>query len=95
VADAYDAMTSSRPYRDALPREVAMREIELGIGTQFHPEPVVAFLFAMGVHERGNHAQMQAELLARAEEYRHEHHQVEHSRVQLGDDFGQMDADAA
>lgn len=35
VADAYDAMTSKRSYRDILPQEVVRREIEKGRGTQF------------------------------------------------------------
>jgi diguanylate cyclase (GGDEF)-like protein len=34
-ADALEAMTSSRVYRDALPIEVALDEIERGAGTQF------------------------------------------------------------
>jgi HD-GYP domain-containing protein (c-di-GMP phosphodiesterase class II) len=37
VCDAYHAMTSDRPYRKALPLEVARAEIEKGIGTQFCP----------------------------------------------------------
>ena len=37
VADAYDAMTSRRSYRDILPQEVVKKEIELGKGTQFDP----------------------------------------------------------
>ena len=37
VADAYDAMTSRRSYRDALPQEVVRSEIEKGRGTQFDP----------------------------------------------------------
>ena len=37
VADAYDAMTSRRSYRDALPQEVARSEIAEGRGTQFDP----------------------------------------------------------
>ncbi len=37
VADAYDAMTSKRSYRDVLPQEVVKGEIEKGIGTQFDP----------------------------------------------------------
>ena len=37
VADAYDAMTSKRSYRDALPQEVVRQEIEKGKGTQFDP----------------------------------------------------------
>lgn len=38
VADAYDAMTSNRSYRKALPQEVARREIEAGKGSQFDPD---------------------------------------------------------
>ena len=37
VADAYDAMTSKRSYRDVLPQEVARDEIEKGKGSQFDP----------------------------------------------------------
>jgi putative two-component system response regulator len=37
VADAYDAMTSKRSYRDVLPQEVVRAEIEKGKGTQFDP----------------------------------------------------------
>jgi response regulator RpfG family c-di-GMP phosphodiesterase len=38
VADTYDAMTSDRAYRRALPHEVAVTEIERCSGTQFDPE---------------------------------------------------------
>jgi HD-GYP domain-containing protein (c-di-GMP phosphodiesterase class II) len=38
VADTYDAMTSDRAYRRALPHEVAVAEIERCSGTQFDPE---------------------------------------------------------
>ncbi|MGN0155318.1 MAG: HD domain-containing phosphohydrolase [Lachnospiraceae bacterium] len=37
VADAYDAMTSNRSYRDILPQEVVRQEIVNGKGTQFDP----------------------------------------------------------
>lgn len=37
VADAYDAMTSSRSYRDALPQAVVRQEIVEGRGSQFDP----------------------------------------------------------
>lgn len=37
VADAYDAMTSTRSYRCVLPIEVVKEEIEKGKGTQFDP----------------------------------------------------------
>ena len=38
VADAYDAMTSNRSYREALPQNVVRQEIVKGTGTQFAPE---------------------------------------------------------
>ena len=38
IADAYDAMTSNRSYRNALPQEVVRNEIVKGRGTQFDPE---------------------------------------------------------
>jgi len=38
IADAYDAMTSARPYRVAYTREEALRKIREGSGTQFDPE---------------------------------------------------------
>ncbi|MCM1539187.1 MAG: HD-GYP domain-containing protein [bacterium] len=37
TADAYDAMTSKRSYRDVLPQQVVRGEIEKGKGTQFDP----------------------------------------------------------
>jgi putative nucleotidyltransferase with HDIG domain len=46
VADAYDAMTSARPYRLALSHEAAMRELKRCAGTQFDPEIVRALVNA-------------------------------------------------
>jgi response regulator RpfG family c-di-GMP phosphodiesterase len=43
VADTYDAMTSDRAYRGALPHEVAVAEIERCASTQFDPEVADAF----------------------------------------------------
>lgn len=43
VADAYDAMTSERPYRGALEAPVALAELRDGAGTQFDPRVVEAF----------------------------------------------------
>ena len=37
VADAYDAMSSRRSYRDILPQEQVISEIENGKGSQFDP----------------------------------------------------------
>jgi HD-GYP domain-containing protein (c-di-GMP phosphodiesterase class II) len=43
VADAFDAMTSDRPYRRALDRETALEELRAKAGSQFDPEIVAAF----------------------------------------------------
>jgi HD-GYP domain-containing protein (c-di-GMP phosphodiesterase class II) len=43
VADTYDAMTSDRSYRRALPHEVAVAEIERCSGSQFDPELAACF----------------------------------------------------
>ncbi len=60
VADTYDAMTSDRAYRRALPHEVAVAEIERCSGTQFDPE--VSHSFCEGLDDyreleasKGNH----------------------------------------
>jgi HD-GYP domain-containing protein (c-di-GMP phosphodiesterase class II) len=44
VADAFDAMTSDRVYRAAMPHEEALAEILRHSGTQFDPASVKAFL---------------------------------------------------
>jgi response regulator RpfG family c-di-GMP phosphodiesterase len=44
VADTFDAMTSTRPYRQALSLDVAKEEIVRCRGTQFDPEVVDAFI---------------------------------------------------
>lgn len=44
VADTFDAMTSKRTYRDALPLSVVKEEIERCSGTQFDPEIAKVFL---------------------------------------------------
>src|SRR4051794_31332793 len=47
VCDAYGAMTCDRPYRSAMDPREAMREIQLGAGTQFDPAVVAALLDAL------------------------------------------------
>jgi HD-GYP domain-containing protein (c-di-GMP phosphodiesterase class II) len=53
VADTFDAMTASRPYRAGLPRERAAAEILAASGTQLCPRVVAAF---RGLFEAGRFA---------------------------------------
>lgn len=55
VADAYNAMTSDRPYRDAMPSRVARLRLAQAVGSQFDTAVVAAF---------------EAILAAESEEYR-------------------------
>jgi HD-GYP domain-containing protein (c-di-GMP phosphodiesterase class II) len=43
IADAFDAMTTSRPYRAALSASVALERLRAAAGSQFDPELVEAF----------------------------------------------------
>jgi putative nucleotidyltransferase with HDIG domain len=47
IADAYEAMTSDRPYRSTLSDGVAADELRAGAGTQFDPKIVLLFLAAL------------------------------------------------
>jgi len=44
IVDAYDAMTSNRPYRSAMPKEEAIAELRRYAGTQFDPQLVPLFI---------------------------------------------------
>ena len=44
MSDAFDAMTSKRTYRDAMPLKVVISEIEKNSGTQFDPKVAEVFL---------------------------------------------------
>lgn len=61
VADAYDAMTSKRSYRDMIPRMYVREELVKGMGTQFDP----------------NYAKIMLHLLDRDEEYKMKESQTE------------------
>jgi HD-GYP domain-containing protein (c-di-GMP phosphodiesterase class II) len=47
IADTFDAMTSTRPYRKGLPYEVAFEELLQFSGTQFDPKLVQLFIEGM------------------------------------------------
>ena len=44
VADTFDAMTSDRPYRKGMSKEVAINELKKNAGVQFNPLPVKAMV---------------------------------------------------
>ena len=52
IADTYDAMTSDRSYRKALPHDVAIAELERCAGAQFDPELVPVFITKVEEHRR-------------------------------------------
>lgn len=54
VIDAYDAMTSDRPYRKALPMEVALAELNKGAGSQFDPRVVKIFIEILQDEHKNN-----------------------------------------
>ena len=53
IADAYDAMTSERSYRSALPNEVAIGELQKNTGVQFDPKLVGIFIEKVLGHATG------------------------------------------
>jgi diguanylate cyclase (GGDEF)-like protein/PAS domain S-box-containing protein len=44
IVDAYDALTSDRPYREAVPKEQALTELQRCSGTQFDPHLLKTFI---------------------------------------------------
>lgn len=54
IIDAYDAMISDRPYRKALPKEVAIKELNDCSGTQFDPALVNTFTNQLILKEHVN-----------------------------------------
>ena len=59
IADTYDAMTSHRAYRRALPHDVAIREIQAFAGAQFDPAIVEVFVHAIDQERSGFHSKAQ------------------------------------
>lgn len=50
VCDAFDALTTDRPYRAAQPRDAALTELQRCASTQFDPRVVAAFAAALHQH---------------------------------------------
>lgn len=56
IVDAYDVMTHDRPYRQALSKEEALKEIEKGSGTQFDTQLAKSFINYLAVHGKEGNA---------------------------------------
>ena len=54
IADAYDAMTSDRPYRKAMHHQDALAELRRNAGTQFDPTLVEKFIEIQGAFQSPN-----------------------------------------
>ncbi len=54
VADAFDAITTDRPYRQGLPMEVGLQMLADGRGSQWDPDVVDAFLALYGASATGD-----------------------------------------
>ncbi len=50
IVDAYDSMTTQRPYRNPLPDGESLRRLKAGAGTQFDPQMVAIFV---DLHQAG------------------------------------------
>jgi HD-GYP domain-containing protein (c-di-GMP phosphodiesterase class II) len=63
IADTFEAMTATRPYRSAFSREEVIRELRKGAGTQFDPKLVEIFidLIKAGFPERREQARTHPE----------------------------------
>lgn len=88
VADAFDAMTSNRPYRTAMTQEEAFREIARGAGTHFHPDAAYGFLRAMDYDFERGLQELDAETPAHADQDQERH--ARPFRANFGDDFREV-----
>jgi putative nucleotidyltransferase with HDIG domain len=70
VADAYDAMTSDRPYRDAMPSRVARLRLAQAVESQFDTSVVAAFEAILASASEAYKHSFRAEITASRESWR-------------------------
>src|SRR5206468_10984342 len=68
VADAYDAMTSDRPYRDAMPSRVARLRLAQAVESQFDTSVVAAFEEILAGSTEAYRAGLRKDFTLRAQE---------------------------
>lgn len=64
IADTFDAMTSTRPYRKGLPFEVAFAELREFAGSQFDPHIVEKFISSMTKEQSKNESTFTLQVIA-------------------------------
>lgn len=64
IADTFDAMTSTRPYRKGLPFDVAFAELREFAGTQFDPQIVEKFISCMTKEQNKNEETFNLQVIA-------------------------------
>jgi putative nucleotidyltransferase with HDIG domain len=69
VADAYNAMTSDRPYRDAMPSRVARMRLAQGVEGQFDTAIVAAFEAILALHTEDYRTARGAEFTLTAQDH--------------------------
>jgi putative nucleotidyltransferase with HDIG domain len=74
VADAYNAMTSDRPYRDAMPPNVARIRLARAVGSQFDTAVVAAFEAVLA-------AESESYCIASRDDFRLESHGASHTSI--------------
>ena len=72
IVDAYDAMTSDRPYRPAISPSLALRQLYDQGGTQFDPALVAAFVRTVGIYPVGTLVMLESGHLAVVEAVHHD-----------------------
>jgi len=72
IVDTYDAMTSDRPYRQAISPAIALRQLFEQGGSQFDPGLVAAFVRTVGIYPVGTLVLLESGHLAVVDEVHHE-----------------------